>query len=277
MKNFIHSHKFSQLDNGDDIIYTRGEVYNIINTLNTIRIRNKKTILITGNSDITIDEGLLNKMPDNIHKWYAQNGLGNHPKLEIIPEGLQPSFGSKGGDVGYEIAIVKEQLLNDLSDDIPPKNLVYANFAVATNPRFRENIKNICINSHFIDWDETVNFSDYSLYNNFESLNYFYKKILNYQSVVCPIGNGIDTHRVYETLYLNRIPITFNRLIYEKLYHNYPVVLLDNPEELNDENLIISRIKSAKNKIFDENMLYYDYWKNVILNDYNFMKQQYNS
>jgi hypothetical protein len=216
-------------------------------------------------------------MPDNIHKWYAQNGLGNHPKLEIIPEGLQPSFGSKGGDVGYEIAIVKEQLLNDLSDDIPPKNLVYANFAVATNPRFRENIKNICINSHFIDWDETVNFSDYSLYNNFESLNYFYKKILNYQSVVCPIGNGIDTHRVYETLYLNRIPITFNRLIYEKLYHNYPVVLLDNPEELNDENLIISRIKSAKNKIFDENMLYYDYWKNVILNDYNFMKQQYNS
>jgi hypothetical protein len=272
MKNFIHSHKFSQLDNGDDLIYTRGDVVNIINVFDQIRSRNKKTILITANSDVTIDEPILNQMPDNVHKWYAQNGLGSHPKLQIIPEGLQPSFNSKGGDMGYDIAVVKEQLLNDLID-VTPTKLVYANFAIGTNPSVRGYIKDICHASHFTDWDDTINFSDYSLYNNFESLSYFYNKILDYQAVVCPIGNGIDTHRVYETLYLNRIPITFNTTIYEKLYHNYPVILLESPEELTNENLILSRIESVKNKNFDKNMLYYDYWENIILNDYNIMKQ----
>ena len=272
MKNFIHSHKFSQLDNGDDLIYTIGDVVNIINVFNEIRSRNKKTILITANSDVTIDESILNQMPDNIHKWYAQNGLGLHPKLQIIPEGLQPSFGSKTGDIGYDIAVVKEQLLNNFID-VTPTKLVYANFAVGTNPSFRGPIRDICHSSHFIDWDETINFSDYTLYNNSETLSYFYNKILDYQAVVCPIGNGIDTHRVYETLYLNRIPITFNKSIYEKLYHNYRVILLENPEELNNESLILSQIESIKNKNFDKNMLYYDYWENIILTDYNIMKQ----
>jgi hypothetical protein len=273
MKNFIHSHKFSQLDNRDDIIYTRGDINNIMNAFEQIRRRNKNTILITANSDVTIDDIICNQIPNNLYKWYAQNGLGSHPKLQIIPEGLQPSFNSKGGDIGYDIAVVKEQLLNDLTD-VTPTKLVYANFAVGTNPFFRGPIKDICNSTHFIDWDETINFSDYSLYNNFESLNYFYSKILDYQAVVCPIGNGIDTHRVYETLYLNRIPITFNTPIYEKLYQNYSVILLDNPEELTNENLILSRIESVKNRNFDKNMLYYDYWENLILTDYNIMKQQ---
>jgi len=273
MKNFIHSHKFSQLDNGDDLIYTRGDVSNIINIFNQIRSLDKKIILITANSDVTIDESILNQIPDNIHKWYAQNGLGSHPKLQIIPEGLQPSFGSKTGDIGYEIAVVKEQLLDDFKN-ITPTKLVYANFAVGTNPSFRGQIKDICQSTSFIDWDETINFSNYTLYNNFESLNYFYNKILEYQAVVCPIGNGIDTHRVYETLYLDRVPITFNKLIYEKLYHNYPIILLESPEELKNESLILSHIESIKNKNFDKNMLYYDYWENIILTDYNIMKQQ---
>jgi hypothetical protein len=273
MKNFIHSHKFSKLDNGDDLIYTRGDIGNIFGVFSRIRSQDKKTILITANSDVTIDGQILSEIPKNIHRWYAQNGLGHHPKLQIIPEGLQPSFSSKDGDVGYDIAIVKEQLLNELTDKTPTK-LVYANFAVGTNPSFRGYIKDLCELSHFIDWDETINFSDYFSYNNIKTLNYFYNKILDYQAVVCPIGNGIDTHRVYETLYLNRIPITFNSLIYEKLYKNYPVILLDKPEELTNENLILSLIDSVKNKDFDKQILYYDYWENLILNDYNVMKQQ---
>lgn len=221
---------------------------------------------------MTIDGQLLNQMPDNIYKWYAQNGLGSHPKLRIIPEGLQPSFGSKNGDIGYDIALTKEQILNDFID-VPPTKLIYANFAVGTNPPVRGYIKNLCESIDFIDWDNSINFSNYSSYNNFESLIYFYNKILDYQAVVCPVGNGIDTHRVYETLYLNRIPITFNTQIYEKLYYNYPVILLEAPEDLTNKNLLISRIQAVRNKKFDEKMLYYDYWQNLILNDYAIMQQ----
>ena len=38
--------------------------------------------------------------------------------------------------------------------------------------------------------------------------SYFYRRILlRYMYVVCPEGNGIDTHRLWEALYLRTIPI----------------------------------------------------------------------
>ena len=38
--------------------------------------------------------------------------------------------------------------------------------------------------------------------------SFFYRRILlNYMFVICPEGNGIDTHRMWEALYLRTIPI----------------------------------------------------------------------
>ena len=267
MKNFIHSHKFSELHNGDNIIYTIGNLNNIVNCLNQIKNLNKDVILITANSDFYIDDVIVNTIPKNVHRWYAQNGFSNNEKLVIIPEGLQPSFPSKTGDIGYEIAIEKEKILSNFYDVVPNK-LVYANFAVGTNPKARGEVQKICEETEFIDWDGSVDFSDYTKYNNPNSLSYFYNKILEYQSVVCPVGNGIDTHRVYETLYLNRIPITFNKTIYDKLYFNFPVILLDSYNDLRNQTLIEEKIKELSNKTFDKNLLYFDYWKQLIIDDF---------
>ena len=127
----------------------------------------------------------------------------------------------------------------------------------------------MCIELDFIDWDETVNFSTYENYNNYDSLKHFYTKISNYRAVVCPLGHGLDTHRVYETLYCNRIPITFDLKLYEKLYHIYPVVYLDDNEKLKDENLMDNLIKEQENKIWDKNTLNFSYWENIILDEKN--------
>lgn len=270
MKDFIHSHKFSELDNGDNIIYTRGEFSNILHCFNRIQYLNKNVILITANSDFSVDDSIVSQLPKNVHRWYAQNGFSENEKLIIIPEGLQPSFPSKSGDMGYEIAIEKERILSNFSD-ITPTKLVYANFASGTNPKVRNEVQKICEDTEFIDWDGSIDFSDYTKYNNPNSLNYFYNKILEYQSVVCPVGNGIDTHRVYETLYLNRIPITFNKIIYKKLYFNYPVILLNSYEELTNQTVIEEKIKEISNKKFDKNLLYFDYWRHLIMDDFKTM------
>ena len=70
---------------------------------------------------------------------------------------------------------------------------------------------------------------------------------------------------IYETLYLNRIPITLNKTLYTLLHHNFPVVLLEHPEQLLDFNFIKSELEKAKTKIWDKNMLDLNYWKNLIL------------
>lgn len=86
--------------------------------------------------------------------------------------------------------------------------------------------------------------------------------------VLCPIGNGVDTHRLWETLYCNRVPITIkigNFKIYD-LYKKLPIIILDSLEEILDKQHIITLYKKTINKNYDYSLLDYSYWKEKIIN-----------
>jgi hypothetical protein len=266
MKDFIHSHKFSDLHDGESIIYSRGTVSGILSSLSIISRMNRPVILITANEDTTIDERWDEYIPNNLYCWFAQNGISNNPKVILIPEGLQPSYGSKTGDIGYDIGHTKEVILNGLIEKKPTK-FIYSNFNIGTNPPHRNEIKEICENTNYIDWENNVNFNTYEDYNNYDVIKYFYEKIQDYRAVVCPLGHGLDTHRVYETLYCGRIPITFHEKLYSKLYEKYPIVYLDNCEKLRDESYIDSLIKKEEEKVWDQKLLNFSYWGNLILSE----------
>lgn len=272
MKDFIHAHRFSDLHDGNQLLYSIATIEKIYKSFELIKNNSNPVILITANADLNIDDYIINSAPSNLHIWFAQNATSNHPKLRIIPEGLQPSYQSKTGDAGYEIARVKENILSTLDESAPTK-FIYANFAIGTNPTFRQPVKDICSSVNFIDWDESVNFTSYDSYNNENTLSYFYKKIKDYRATVCPIGNGLDTHRVYETLYSNRIPITFSKVLYDKLYYQYPVVLLENINDLKNYDLLDKLIKEQENKSWDKELLNFSYWKNIIINEHNVIKK----
>lgn len=268
MKDFIHAHKYSDLHDGKNILYSRGTYDGIVNSLNLIKITNNPVILITANEDTTIDESWNHLIPNNLHCWFAQNGISNNERIKIIPEGLQPSYNSKLGDLGYDIAKVKESILDNLPEKKPSK-FIYSNFNIGTNPNHRKIIKEISQKNDFIDWDNSIDFSTYESYNNEIVLKYFYENILNYRAVVCPIGHGLDTHRVYETLYCGRIPITFEKKLYERLYHNFPIVYLDDYDKLNNEILMDTLIKIEEEKVWDSNLLNFSYWRNLIFSEKN--------
>jgi len=273
MKNFIHSHKFSDLHDNENIIYTRGTESNILGSLSLIGSMMRPIILITANEDTTIDERWDQHIPSNLHYWFAQNGISSNEKVIMIPEGLQPSYGSKTGDMGYHIGEIKENILNNLPEKSPTK-LMYSNFNIGTNPPHRNKIKEICESVDFIDWDGNIDFTTYESYNNYEVLKYFYENILNYRAVVCPLGHGLDTHRVYETLYCGRIPITFHEKLYSKLYEKYPIIYLDDCEKLKDEELMKSLIKKEEDKVWDRELLNFSYWEELILSEKNKMLSQ---
>ena len=272
MHDFIHAHRFSDLHDGNQLIYSMATIEKIHIAFGSIKNSPNPVILITANTDVSIDDNLINSAPHNLHIWFAQNATSNHPKLRIIPEGLQPSYQSKTGDIGYGIAGVKENILSSLEETKPTK-FIYANFAIGTNPAFRQPVKDICSRVEFIDWDENINFTSYESYNNEGTLSYFYKKIKDYRATVCPIGNGLDTHRVYETLYCNRIPITFSKVLYDKLYYQYPVVLLESINDLTNYKLLDKLITEQENKVWDKDLLNFSYWKDIIINEHNNIKQ----
>jgi hypothetical protein len=255
--NIIQINKFSELHNNETIIFCKTDY--IFDEFKNIEKIPNDVILITGNSDYPIDESRFNLKPKNVKKWYAQNAIVNDECLIPLPIGLENKIESmrSGHGVGYyDRVLEKEQLLSRNIIKSPTKKF-YANFNIYTNYSYRSNIKNICINSPHIDWDE----SNLSLTN-------FFDKILDYETVICPIGNGVDTHRLWEVLYSNRIPITIkvgNFKIYE-LYEKLPIIILDDESQLYDEKLLDSKINKIKNNQYDMLLLDTSYWKKIINN-----------
>jgi len=253
--NYIQLNKFSELHDGKKIFFCKTDF--LSSEFEQIKKLDNEVILITGNSDYPIDESRINNIPKNIKKWYAQNALVNHPIIEPLPLGLEnykPSV-RVGHGVGYERALQKESILKSIKD-FTPKKLVYSNFQIKTNLNYRNKIKNLIKNSSYIDWVEPT-----------LSLQEFFSQILNYESVLCPIGNGIDTHRLWEVLYSNRIPITIkvgNYKIYE-LYEKLPILVLENETDLLNHEFIIENINKIKEKKYNLNLLDFEYWKNKIL------------
>jgi hypothetical protein len=253
--NTIQINKFSHLHDGVNYIFCKTdfllEEFSYINTLNN------EVVLISGNSDYVIDNNIFSKLPKNVVKWYAQNALITNDILECIPLGIEnyePAIRNNHG-IGYDRVRIKDFKINNKEDKIPSK-FIYSNFNVETNRNHRNQVRNVCINTNFIDWDEPT-----------LSLESFFDKILDYEAIVCAQGNGPgDNHRIYETLYMGRIPITFNRTMYDNLHKNFPVVLLEDINLLTDIDYMSKAIKTAKNKTWDKNKLSCDFWIDKIKN-----------
>jgi hypothetical protein len=240
---------------------------------NQLRLWGKDCIVISGNGDYCvgsqfhpIGEHLASMVPENVKKVFAQNCLirKDHPnyyKFEIIPIGLENYIPCKQSIWGEGIppnGVEKQKLLNRIDTSVIPEitDKLYSNFSVWTNPSHRQLLKNICTTSPHIVWQEPTLTSEQ-----------FYREVLKYEAIVCAQGNGPgDNHRIYEVLYLNRIPITFNVGMYEKLHKNFPVVCLEHETMLMDYSYIQRRIDQEKNKMWDRRLLCIDYWIEMIKN-----------
>ena len=87
--------------------------------------------------------------------------------------------------------------------------------------------------------------------------------------VVCPEGNGIDTHRMWEALYLRTIPIIKrNKISIFIKKAKLPVLILNKWSDLSkyDEEKLKKFYVSNK-KYFKNNYLFQTYWKKE-LNEY---------
>jgi hypothetical protein len=56
--------------------------------------------------------------------------------------------------------------------------------------------------------------------------------------VPCPEGNGIDTHRLWETLYMGGTPIVLRNPMIDSLVEHLPVIQLNNWSEILDEEYL---------------------------------------
>lgn len=234
-----------------------------------------KFVVVSSNSDYCIGhsyhpvgKSLPNFVPSNVIKVYSQNCLvdeshPNYSKFDIIPIGIASYHDCvvPGNGGFYPEWRQRYDILRKMSpSEVKPNKFVYANFFVRSDDcqstPHRKQVRSICQNASHIDWeDPTLTSKEY------------WERILSYDAVVCAQGNGPgDNHRLYEVLYLDRIPITFNPEMHRRLHRHFPVVCLESPEMLMDKNYIEDQVSMQKSRVWDRELLYCKRWFEMIVN-----------
>lgn len=203
----------------------------------------KNLIIITHNSDYPIHKKSLPFIKlDKIKKIYSQNTLINHDKLFSIPIGIANSQWDHGN----------LKLLSKIMNENNSKNIdIYFNCNVNTNNIRASILKKIIQNKNIHIETSVLKQEDY------------WRKLSRCRYCICLPGNGIDTHRFWECIYLNVIPIIISNLGYDQ-FNNLPFLII-NMKKLpyTNINLLNKQYFNKKNSINLEKADM-NYWKKVI-------------
>jgi len=191
--------------------------------------------VVTHNSDIGIDATLAGIRPHNVTKWYAVNSTHSDPNIIPVPLGIAND---------YCVITTKIRHIKSVDTKRSRSKLLYINHRPSTYPVERQPLMDTFVEreSRGETWftigsnrrgqteidrgggsDESVILS-------------FLNEMVDHKFVLCPRGNGLDTHRLWEALYSRTIPITR----YEDGHRNFtklPILFIKNWSEVTEEFL----------------------------------------
>lgn len=96
----------------------------------------------------------------------------------------------------------------------------------------------------------------------------WYSTVAEYSLVLCPRGNGLDTFRAWDTLYLGRIPVVASSPM-DAVFDGLPVLILDSWHEISDIAALERReaeiVRGMATGAFDLRRLRFDYYGCLIV------------
>ena len=207
----------------NDIIYCHLDYLEILfRLLKNLQFKNLK--IISTQSDRRVNKKLYDKKPDCVSKWFTINSDIKANDITAIPLGIASYRNTKS-------VVFEDFLFLDSTTKI--KDSIYSNFNLNTNYFHRIKAKKAMKKNFNQKVKENIDYVTYL--NNLSSSSY----------CLAPWGNGYDTHRFWESLYCETIPITKANTHYES-FSDLPVILLANYDEVTD-------IKEA-NVFFEKNL-----------------------
>jgi hypothetical protein len=187
-------------------------------------------------------------VPKNLIKWFGQNVCVEDERIESIPIGLENSQ-------WFPETKKIEKIDRKSQEEKTIKNLLYINHDIRTNPNQRAKPYEL-----FKD----VNFATVVSGRNGSNFDEYLENICSHKFVLCPEGNGTDTHRTWECLYTGTIPIE-KRNINNSFYRDLPICFVNDWCEIN-EKFLEEEFLRIKNKNHNFLKLNFDYWKQRIEN-----------
>jgi hypothetical protein len=184
-----------------------------------LQLLKNKFVLVVNQSDYKIDEryvSIFDKVPNLLH-IYATNINIIHNKITPIPLGIPNSYWKHA-----DLSIINKyiQKLYNINKD----KLIYFYFSIDTALTIRTE----CYNKISKKGIPFLNNTDYDTYIN---------TLSQYKFAISPEGNGIDCHRFWEALYVKTIPICLPNIIVNYYAKYFPVVILNDWDELDISKL----------------------------------------
>ncbi len=197
-------------------------------------------IVITHNADTPADI----IPPKNVIRWYSTNVNITDERVTSIPLGIENDFWLKDK---------KAVMLRKSAQPKKYKNLIYINHNVKTNANRK------------IPYDVLAGKSWATIRQGANGIGFdaYIDSVHNHPFVVAPEGNGLDTHRVWECLYMRTIPVVL-RNINNAFYTDLPILFLDSWEELT-EKFLFDKFMEFSRKEWNMEKLNFEYWKKLIL------------
>jgi hypothetical protein len=159
-------------------------------------------VLVASNSDRAIGRRFARYLSrPELVAWFAVNVAFEHPKLLAVPLGLGDpceQYGHAGGDV-----------LEAQGKRLPKRRLFDVSFNVKTNPEERLR----CLAETGLTLDAPLSKPEYL------------ERLASSYFCVAPSGNGIDTHRVWEALYLRTVPVVTRSVLTDQ-HPDLPLVVV---------------------------------------------------
>ena len=196
----------------------------------------------------------------NLLRWYSQNCVMFHEKVEQLPIGLDyhtifrdPSKSWRGENEGTT-PIEQEEILINVRNSAKPfyerafSNRIYVNFSANLDDKENERTKAILsIEKDLLHFDL-----------DFKTRTNVWKSYTDYGFALSPCGNGPDCHRTWEILLMGCIPIvkTYGS---NSMYKDLPVLIVNEWSEVN-EQLLNNTIESFKLTTFNYDKLKLKYW-----------------
>ena len=206
-----------------------------------------KINIVTHNSDHPFDETYLPILNnENVNNVFAQNTFITHSKLISIPIGIANSMWPHGNK---EILSKVVKSVNTFDC----KEKMYVNISINNYPKGRQYAFE-CLRNSDVSEIEFPN-------RNYQS---FLEKMSEYKWIACPRGNGVDTHRLWETLYLNRIPVTERTVNSENFKEaGFPIILVDDWNQVNLK-FLQEQTKKIETDVNWSFKLKIDYWRDYL-------------
>lgn len=225
--NYLYSKKMFDIDNLEEInnyksIFVFTHDLEIFYQKFNVSLKNK--IIISHNSDHEI------KKDYNFKLHLCQNSFLSNNKIIPLPIGIENTQWFDN-NIFHKIRKLK----------IPKTKFIYFFFNQNTHIS-RKNCYNKL--NKILEWNSSKSKHDY------------FVELASHKYAICPRGNGLDTHRIWECLYLNTIPIVIKDDFPN--IENLPIIVLNDWSDLN--------LNKINNLFIDQNIskLTVSHYSNII-------------